>query len=166
MLTPTPQRMLLGFFGTIVGASLLLLGLFAAWGRATDAEAARSGAGETRLLFTGWGDIIERGGFSRLVGEFAARNPGTRVDYRPVPRDYVTKLKLMFAGGTPPDVFYIPDGDFPGFAVAGRVLDLSPYTARSTVIREEEFWPSALRRYRFDGRVFGRGPLRALPKDI
>jgi multiple sugar transport system substrate-binding protein len=155
--------MLAGFLCAVVGVSLLLLALFAAWGRATSRPAA---SGAARLLFTGWGGIIERQVFSDLVAEFARRNPGIAVDYRPIPRDYATKLKLMFAGGTPPDVFYLPDGDFPSFAVAGRVLDLQPLVDRSSIIREQEIWESGLRRYRYDGRVFGRGRLYALPKDI
>src|SRR2546423_1304493 len=108
--------MVCGFLTTVVAMSLLLLALFAAWGRAREAGSARASVrGEPRLLFTGWGDIIERGVFTGLVREFERRTPGVRIDYRPVPRDYVTKLKLMFAGGTPPDVFYLPDGDFPAF---------------------------------------------------
>src|SRR5207244_452191 len=134
------------------------------WGRATERSAPRSGA--ARIVFAGWGDIVERGVFSRLVAEFQRRNPDIEVDYRPIPRDYVIKLKTMVAGGTPPDVFYLPDGEFPGFAVAGRLLDLQPYIERSRTIRTAEIWEAALRRYRFDGRVFGQGPPYALPKDI
>lgn len=155
--------MLGGFLLSVAGASALLLLLFALWGRA--AERPRRPGGR-RLLFTGWGGIVEREVFQRLVAEFERRNPDVSVDYRPVPRDYVTKLKLMFAGGTPPDVFYVPDGDFPGFAVTGQALNLQPFIKHSAIIREDEFWSSALKRYRFDGRVFGRGPLYALPKDI
>ena len=46
------------------------------------------------------------------------------------------------------------------------MLDLQPHVDRSAPVREQEFWPAGLRRYRFDGRVFGQGPLYALPKDI
>ena len=155
--------MLAGFVGSVAGVSLLLLALFAVWGRVTERQAP---PGATRVVFTGWGGIVEREVFGELVAAFERRNPGIDVEYRPVPRDYVTKLKLMFAGGTPPDVFYLPDGDFPAFAAAGRVLNLQPYIARSAVIRTEQIWDAALRRYRFDGRVFGQGPLYALPKDI
>jgi multiple sugar transport system substrate-binding protein len=153
--------MFFGFVGVVLLVAVLALLGFAAVGRAID----RPAPGD-RIVFTGWGGIVEREVFTELVREFERRNPDVRVEYRPVPRDYVTKLKLMFAGGTPPDVFYIPDGDFPAFAVAGRMLDLQRFVDASDVVREEEFWPSGLRRYRFDGARFGQGPLFALPKDI
>ncbi len=158
------RRMVAGFLAAVTAVSLLLLGLFAAWGRAGRALAMTDD--RRPLLFTGWGGIIERQVFERLIAEFERLHPEIRVDYRPTPRDYPTKLKLMFAGGTPPDVFYLPDTEFPGFAINGRILNLQPWIDRSVVIREREFWPSSLRRYRFDDRVFGRGPLYALPKDI
>jgi multiple sugar transport system substrate-binding protein len=157
--------MVLGFGAAVLAVSILLLLLFAAWGRLTDPAGSRA-TDAARVVFTGWGGVIERDVFTRLVAEFERRNPDVDVEYRPVPRDYVVKLKLMFAGGTPPDVFYLPDGDFPGFAVAGRLENLQPYIDRSRVIRTAEIWEAALRRYRFDGRQFRRGPLYALPKDI
>ncbi|MFN3653064.1 MAG: ABC transporter substrate-binding protein [Armatimonadota bacterium] len=155
--------MVAGFVAAVLGVSLLLLALFALWGRLT-AHAPDPGA--QRILFTGWGGIIERKVFTDLVAEFERRHPEIDVEYRPVPRDYVAKLKVMVAGGAPPDVFYVPDGDFAGFALGGKLLNLEPFVARSEVVNPEEIWEAGLRRYRFDGRVFGQGPLYALPKDI
>lgn len=157
------RRMVAGFLSAVAAVSLLLLFLFAAWGRAGGSQ---DRIGGRSLLFTGWGGIIERQVFAGLIAEFQRLHPEIRVDYRPVPRDYPTKLKLMFAGGTPPDVFYLPDTEFPGFAASARVLNLQPWIDRSSVVRERDFWTSSLRRYRFDGRIFGQGSLYALPKDI
>ena len=157
------RGMLAGFLFAVLAVAAMLLLVFAAWGRATED---RRPSGAARLLFTGWGGVIERGVFADLVREFERRNPEIDVEYRPVPRDYMLKLKTSFGGGMPPDVFYLPDGDFPGFAGGGQVLNLQPFVDRSQVIRTEDFWESGLRRYRFDGHVFGQGPLYALPKDI
>jgi multiple sugar transport system substrate-binding protein len=157
------RRMLIGFLGVVASVSALLLGIFAAWGRLTDRPPP---PGAKHIVFMGWGGVIERKVFSDLIAEFKRRNPDIDVEYRPVPRDFVIKLKLMFAGGTPPDVFYMPDFDFPSFASAGRLTNLQPFVEQSRVIKPEEFWASSLRRYRYDGRVFGQGALYALPKDI
>jgi multiple sugar transport system substrate-binding protein len=160
------RRAWLGAFIAVVFAVAgLLLAAFYAWGRW---ERARSGAvgRSATIVFTGWGGIEERAIFGSLVARFRARHPEIAVDYRPVPRSYVEKLKTMMAGGVPPDVFYVPDGDFPGLVARGQLLSLETYVARSPIIRAAEFWESALRRYRFDGRRYGAGPLYALPKDI
>lgn len=158
------RRMLLRFLGTVLGVSALLLLVFAAAGRMVSPPPQRTGA--ARIVFMGWGGIIERKVFRDLIAEFMRRNPDVEVDYRSVPRDYMTKLKLMFAGETPPDVFYMPDFDFPSFAAAGRLYSLQPHIDQSKVIHPEEFWASSLRRYRFDGHNFGQGDIYALPKDI
>ena len=141
------RRMLAGFLGAVLGTSALLLGLFAAWGRLTAPPPPRPGA--AHIVFSGWGGMIERKVFRDLVAEFVRRNPAVDVEYRPVPRDYMTKLKLMFAGGTPPDVFYLPDFDFPSFATAGRLYDIQPHVDRSQVVKPDQFWVSSLRRYRY-----------------
>jgi arabinooligosaccharide transport system substrate-binding protein len=155
----------IGFVVTVLVVAAGLLEVFAAVGRWEERRAGESGRAAS-IVFCGWGGIEERDVFSRLVAEFRRRNPDVAVEYRPIPRDYMQKLKTMIAGGVPPDVFYIPDAEFPALALRGQMLNLQPYIDRSRVIHEAGFWPSALHRYRFDGRRLGRGPLYALPKDI
>jgi multiple sugar transport system substrate-binding protein len=159
------RALFIGFIVTVFGAAALLLAGAYAWGRWERARVGAAGRAATVVL-SGWGGVEERAIFGGLVRRFRARHPEIAVDYRPVPRNYVEKLKTMIAGGVPPDVFYVPDGDFPGLAARGQLLSLEPYVERSAVVHPAEFWDSALRRYRFDGRRFGAGPLYALPKDI
>src|SRR2546425_1025613 len=95
---------LIGFALAVLAVAAALLGAFAGVGRW---EAARVGErGRTiSLVFSGWGGIEERQVFSGLVTEFMRRHPEIAVQYQPIPRDYVQKLKTMIAGGVPPDVF-------------------------------------------------------------
>lgn len=118
------------------------------------------------LVFTGWGGPEEKDVFTRLTNEFMRLNPDIHVRYVVVPQNYIQKLQIMMAGGTPPDVFYIPDGDFPAFVVKGTMEPLAPYIAASKVFNPADVWPTALNRYRYDGRSLGRGELFAVPKDI
>lgn len=118
------------------------------------------------LIFTGWGGPEEKAVFSTLVQEFMRLHPEIKIRYIVVPQNYMQKLQIMMAGGTPPDVFYIPDGDFPAFVVKETMAPLTEFVKNSDVIKEDEFWPSALSRYRYDGHNLGRGTLYALPKDI
>jgi len=165
-MSPREERIwLIAFLLTVLLAAAALLGAFAAAGRWEEARAGARGRAAA-IVFCGWGGVEEREIFSRLLAEFGRRNRDVAVEYRAIPRDYMQKLKTMIAGGVPPDVFYIPDAEFPALALRGQMLCLQPYVERSRVIREAEFWPSALRRYRLDGRRLGAGPLYALPKDI
>lgn len=125
------------------------------WGRAPN-----------EIVFTGWGGPEEKDTFTRLVNEFMRENPDIKVRYVIVPQNYMQKLQIMMAGGTPPDVFYIPDGDFPAFVVKQTMEPLTKYIEQSQVFKTEEIWPSALSRYRYDGKSLGTGDLYAVPKDI
>jgi len=118
------------------------------------------------IIFAGWGGPEERQVFAHILDQFMRDNPDLKVRYIHVPQNYMQKLQIMMAGGTPPDVFYIPDGDFPAFVVKETMVPLTDFIASSDVINEDEFWPSALSRYRYDGTDLGRGTLYALPKDI
>jgi hypothetical protein len=84
-----------------------------------------------------------------LVETFNQNNPDIVIQYNPTPDDYVTKLNTIIAGGTPPDIAYIPDGNFSAFAPRGALVNLQPYIETSTVIDVENIWPTALGRYRY-----------------
>jgi multiple sugar transport system substrate-binding protein len=120
------------------------------------------------LTFVGWGGPEEQAVFQHLVDVFNANNPDIVITYQPIPTDYTTTLKTMIAGGTPPDIAYIPDGDFSAFAPRDQLVNIQPFVDVSTVFNADNVWPSALGRYRWDAetKTFGQGPLFALPKDI
>jgi multiple sugar transport system substrate-binding protein len=116
----------------------------------------------------GWGGPEEIGVFQELVDTFNARYPDIIIEYQPMPDDYVTKLKTMIAGGTPPDIAYVPDGDFSAFVSKGTLVNIQEFVDASTVIDPNNIWHSALQRYRYDAATknLRTGDLYALPKDI
>ncbi|HEY3268892.1 MAG TPA: sugar ABC transporter substrate-binding protein [Armatimonadota bacterium] len=118
------------------------------------------------IVFCIWGGPEEREVFGMLVDEFMHENPDIRVRIVHVPQNYIQKLQIMVAGGTAPDVFFLPDADFPAFVVKKTMMPLDGFISKSSVIRTKDFWPTALTRYSYDGRRLGRGTLYALPKDI
>jgi multiple sugar transport system substrate-binding protein len=136
-------------------------------GTTTGGEAATAD-GPVRLNFVGWGGPAEIEVFTSLVESFNAANPDIVIEYNPIPDDYVTKLKTMIAGGTPPDIAYIPDGDFSAFVPRGQLVNIQEFVNASTIIDPDGIWDSALLRYRYDSATLslGAGDLYALPKDI
>ncbi|RPJ32598.1 MAG: sugar ABC transporter substrate-binding protein [Planctomycetaceae bacterium] len=120
------------------------------------------------LTFVGWGGPDEQAVFQHLVDVFNENNPDIVITYQPIPTDYTTTLKTMIAGGTPPDIAYVPDGDFSAFAPRDQLVNLQPLVDASETFDPEGVWQSALGRYRWDAenKVFGQGDLYALPKDI
>lgn len=158
-----PNRLLFpAYVAALIACAALLLAAMVWAGRN------RGGWGQARneIVFTGWGDTVERRVFEDVIAEFERLNPGAKVRYIQIPQNYMQKLQIMMAGGTPPDVFYIADGDFPGFVTRGMMVPLDDYIRRSRVVRLEDFWPSGYKRFRYDGRRLGEGTQYAIPKGI
>ncbi|MBE2267883.1 MAG: extracellular solute-binding protein, partial [Anaerolinea sp.] len=120
------------------------------------------------LQFVGWGGPEEGAVFQQLVDTFNANNPDIVIEYTQIPADYVTTLQTMIAGGTPPDIAYIPDGNFGAFVTTGQLVNLQALVDASENFDADAVWQSALGRYRYDPEThsFGTGDLYALPKDI
>lgn len=120
------------------------------------------------LQFVGWGGPEEGAVFQQLVDTFNANNEDVVIEYTQIPADYVTTLQTMIAGGTPPDIAYIPDGNFGAFVTTGQLVNLQPFVDASENFDVDAVWQSALGRYRYDPEThsFGMGDLYALPKDI
>ncbi|MDZ4768847.1 MAG: sugar ABC transporter substrate-binding protein [Chloroflexota bacterium] len=120
------------------------------------------------LKFVGWGGPEEGAVFTALTEQFNAANTDVQIVYEQIPVDYVTALTTMIAGGTPPDIAYIPDGDFLSFVSRGQLVNIQEYVDAGGVIDPDDVWMSALGRYRWDDATnsVSAGDLYALPKDI
>lgn len=83
---------------------------------------------------------------------------------------YETQFPMLIAAGTVPDVFLVPDGNFGAWVKEkDLMLSLEEYWNNSTQITAEErasIAPSALNRYRYNGKTMGSGDLYCVPKDI
>ena len=79
---------------------------------------------------------------------------------------YETQFSNFIAAKNVPDVFLVPDGNFGQWVSTGVMLDLTDYVAASTYINLDSIWPSAINRYRYNGKTMGSGNIYCLPKDI
>lgn len=121
-----------------------------------------------QLTFVGWGGPEEIEVFTQLTETFNENNTDVQIIYEHIPGDYVAALNTRIAAQTPPDIAYIPDGNFFSFVARDQLVNLQEFVDNSEVITEENVWPSALGRYRYDPETAtpGEGDLYALPKDI
>ena len=61
-----------------------------------------------------------------LLQRFMDANPGVTVDHQVIPWGNVDEqFTAAFAGGSPPDVFYLPDEWYPKYVNQGQILDLT-----------------------------------------
>jgi len=97
--------------------------------------------------------------------KFAKENPDIEVKlmtYRPG----TDKVLVMIAGNVAPDIFFINRVDIPAYISKGALLNITPYIAKSKIIKETDFFPATLVTYRWNGKKIGEGDLYGLPKDF
>lgn len=101
--------------------------------------------------------VFMRGGTSEVSDDFikAFQEANKDVAVEVVEKDD-TKLKAMFAAGTPPDLFRASGADVPSYAKRGLILDLSPYYQQSTQLKADDLFPAATSYFKYNGAWYGQ----------
>lgn len=130
---------------------------------AADAPAATTAAepaAPVEITYMMWGSPEELAVWEQIVSDFEAANPGITVSVEVSDWDsYWNKLKTLFAGGTPPDVFAMDGPLYPDWQSRGVLLNLQPYVDADPSLLEG-IYPSTLSAYQREGAYYG------LPRDF
>ena len=112
-------------------------------------------AAQSRISFMVFGDAAEKAAYERLVTEFKRRAPQVDITLVHVPGqgDYRKRLGIDFAGGTPADVILLNYRRYTAFAGKGALEPLGPYLARSTIIKEVDFYAQAIEPFKWQGAL-------------
>jgi multiple sugar transport system substrate-binding protein len=104
-----------------------------------------------------FGDPAELKAYQNLVAAFEKGNPEIEIELIHVPgqSDYRKRLGTDFAGGTPADVVLINYRRYAEFAEKGVLEPLGPYLAKSTVIKESQFFPGSITPFKWKGELIG-----------
>jgi multiple sugar transport system substrate-binding protein len=134
----------------ICGSTALLvcfLAMSTACGRA-------EGAGEVTLRF--WAMGAEGEQVAKLVPEFERENPGIRVRVQQIPWTAAhEKLLTAHVGKSTPDVAQLGNTWIPEFEALGALRPLGSLIERSSVIREQSFFPGIWATNVVDDSVYG-----------
>ncbi len=137
--------------GAVLGFLALTLVRFDRSGRDRTVE------GRTVIRFAAWGAKEEtRELRERVVAPVNAAAGDYFVKLEPVPTDYPVKLATMIAGGYAPDIFYLDSTYLVHYAALGGLMDLTEPVGedKSPVCDLADYYPSILRNYRWDGRLW------------
>jgi multiple sugar transport system substrate-binding protein len=133
----------------------------------TTAAATAKPAENSEISFMGWGGDTEKAVFQKLTDSYMQKYPTKKVKYTIVPpAEYSQKLETLVASGKAPDVFYASEPLFQKLAGSGTLLKMDDLIKKATSFDENNVWKKGLDRYRFDGKVLGKGSLYGLPKDV
>lgn len=114
----------------------------------------------TELTYMIWGAPSEGEVWNSVARAFEAKNPGVTVKVEVNDwSSYWQKLRVVVAGGTPPDIFAMDAPLFPDWQSRGALLNLQPYLDADPQLLAD-IYPITLEAYRTPDGIFG------LPRDF
>lgn len=121
---------------------------------ATTAPAAPAASGTVSWMVSG--DNIEFDAYKRIAAAFEAANPGIKVDlvYIPASGDYRNRLDADIAAGAPSDVVFINYQRYAAFAAKNQLTPVGDYLAKSTLLKESDFYPAAMAPVKWQGKTW------------
>ncbi|MEO8609337.1 MAG: sugar ABC transporter substrate-binding protein [Chloroflexota bacterium] len=112
------------------------------------------------ITYMMWGSPEELAVWQTIVDEFQKQNPGITVNVDVSDwESYWDKLRTLYAGGTPPDVFAMDAPLYPDWQSRGVLLNLQPYLDKDPTFLDG-FYPVTLEAYKRDDGYYG------LPRDF
>jgi len=140
---------------------VLTLVLTACGGAAQQKPTEAAGAGEpVKISMMMWGSPEELEIWKTLAADFTAKNPNIQVEVGVSDWDsFQEKLKVLHAGGNPPDIFAVDAPLLPDWVGRDAILNLQPYID-ATPDFLKDFYPQTLTAYKFPDGMYG------LPRDF
>ncbi|MFL5802425.1 MAG: ABC transporter substrate-binding protein [Roseiflexaceae bacterium] len=127
---------------------------------ATAAPAAQDSGKPVEISYMMWGSPEELAVWNKIVEDFQTANPNITVKVDVSDWDsYWNKLKTLYAGGTPPDVFAMDGPLYPDWQSRGVLLNLQPYIDKSPGLLDG-LYPNTLAPYQRADGYYG------LPRDF
>lgn len=134
----------------------------AACGGGASGQEAKTPSGPVTVSYGTPGSAVEDAAWKPVFDAFNATHKNIRAVYKPYGGNYtadsVTKLQTLIAGGTAPDIFYIPGEYVATYASQGTIVAADGYV-KSGNVDLTAFFPAHLDSMRWNGKLWG------LPRD-
>ena len=114
---------------------------------------------KTTIRFMGWGSLQEKNNVEKAIARFEQENPDIEIQWIHVPENYLQKLQIMIAGGTPPDVFWVATDYYQEFASKGLLYDITKFLESDPEIGAPDYFiqPQEKDRMYINGKAYGIG---------
>src|SRR3954470_8657372 len=110
---------------------------------------------ETAITYQLWGSTQEGEAWQKVAKEFEAQHPDIKVKVEVNDWDsYWEKIRVLMAGGTPPDVFAMDAPLYPDWQSRGVLLNLQPYIDAEPGLLDD-IYPITLEAYKTKDGYFG-----------
>jgi multiple sugar transport system substrate-binding protein len=85
---------------------------------------------------------------------FEKLHPEVRIKYEPVGGNYPGKIMTQLAGGTAPDVFFVPPSMYWDFIKRGVLMNMTPYLDKDREFLKQ-YYPTLVNDVNYEGKVYG-----------
>jgi multiple sugar transport system substrate-binding protein len=118
-----------------------------------DSPSETEDTGPVKLLL--FGDPHELKAYRELLAAYASKSGGRQVQLVEASdrADLIARLSTSIAGGSPPDVFLLNYRYYGQFAAKNAIAPIDERLKASTVIKESDFYPTALDAFRWRDRL-------------
>lgn len=150
--------LLVGFVGLLAGCNRALPATPA--GASVDTAVAAGPAG--KVSFMVFGEPAEKAAYEALIDAFTKQSSHIEVELVHIPSqaDYRKRLGADLAAGVPADIFLLNYRRHAGLSAKGALEPLGPYLAKSTLIKESDFYPEAIAPF------YWREQLMCIPQNL
>lgn len=120
-----------------------------------DAEEPEGEPEPVSLVFSSWFADQELAVADELIAEFEEANPHVSVDHQIIPwADYATTLQTRIAGGETPDVMFLSQLWYQGFAEIGALAGLEQQARADAGFDVDDFNPELLEGGSYEGELY------------
>jgi multiple sugar transport system substrate-binding protein len=116
-------------------------------------------SGKTTIVYLGRGGTSEQASYTKLIEQFEALHPDIDVEINWIPGGtamvLMERLLVQVAAGVAPDVFWTHNYLSYDLLSLGLVHPLDTLIANDPDFSIDEYFPTALNDYRFDGKLYG-----------
>ncbi|WP_195430338.1 sugar ABC transporter substrate-binding protein [Clostridium sp. D46t1_190503_E9] len=153
-------------FFAMIATAVMLVGC----GSGANDEGAKTADGKKEITWMCYGQPQETEVYEQVIKKFEEKYPDVKVKLVSTTQDqYGQKIQAAMASNTMADVVYMGPGDVKAWVNSGKMLNLDEYIEKAEsdgIIKLDDVWDLALKKYKYNGEVIGEGSLYAMPKDV
>ncbi|MDD3926643.1 MAG: extracellular solute-binding protein, partial [bacterium] len=113
-----------------------------------------SNSGKTELRWSGYAfPAYDKFRYDESAA-FEKIHPEVKIKYEPIGGNYAGKIMTQLAGGTAPDVFFVPPSMYCDFIKRGVLMDLTPYLDKDKEF-VRQYYPALVTNVKYQGKIYG-----------
>ena len=108
------------------------------------------------------GGLLSKSIMESVIDSFERSHPGITVEMQYIENNYPQKLQTQIAGGTCPDLVWVPDIQFSAYVSKGAFMKLDTFSKNDEKFNLDDYYPQAVEMFKYQDGLYGI-PLNCAP---